>query len=306
MGIHRDDSGCEQITDPKMSVSSTSIRECSSCGHIKPVVAFATFRSRSGELRRRGICKQCRDARSIGNIEHQQEYRKQYNERTAPERRRKQNVRRLEAKKFVDEYKEANPCVDCKRKFPAVAMDFDHVRGGKIRNVAGFVSGAYKLDLIKEEIAKCDLVCACCHRIRTASRSENLGRPGPRKPAPDQLESYPEKRSLSNVKHIEFNGETHSISEWARRLGMPAQVISYRLRRGYPVEAAFEKASYTIGSSPVRVRRNSETYSKKLTAELVALIRADRAQGTTQQRIADKYSISQSTVSAIVLGRTWQ
>jgi hypothetical protein len=156
MGIHRSDSGCEQITDPKMSVSSTSIRECSSCGHIKPVVAFATFRSRSGELRRRGICKQYRDKRSVENTEQQREYRKQYNKRTATSRQLKQNARRLEAKKFVDGYKEANPCVDCKKTFPAVAMDFDHVRGGKIRNVAGLVSGSYKLELIKEEIAAGD------------------------------------------------------------------------------------------------------------------------------------------------------
>lgn len=157
-----------------MSVSDKSICECSGCGQIKAVIAFATFRTRSGELRRRGICKKCRGAHALENEKHLHEYRKQYNKRTASERHRRQHDRRRAAKKFVDSYKEARPCVDCKKKFPAVAMDFDHARGGKTRTVAGLVSGAYKLGLIKEEMAKCDLVCACCHRIRTAKRKENV------------------------------------------------------------------------------------------------------------------------------------
>jgi hypothetical protein len=157
-----------------MSVSPTSICECSGCGKIKPVVAFATFRTKSGELRRRGICKKCRGVYAIENSERLREYRKQYNKKTASGRQIKERARRLEAKTFVNDYKETHPCVDCGKKFPAVAMDFDHVRDGKTRNVAGLVSGGYKLPWIKEEIAMCDLVCACCHRIRTSKRRENV------------------------------------------------------------------------------------------------------------------------------------
>ena len=157
-----------------MSVSSTSICECSGCGKIKPVVAFATFRDRSGGLRRRGICKKCRGVYAVENSERLREYRKQYNKRTASKRQLANRAQRREAKEFVDNYKESRPCVDCGKKFPAVAMDFDHVRAGKTRNVAGLVSGGYKLPWIKEEIALCDLVCACCHRVRTSKRRENV------------------------------------------------------------------------------------------------------------------------------------
>ena len=47
-------------------------------------------------------------------------------------------------------------------------MDFDHIRGKKLHNVAWLVNVSERRLL--EEIAKCDLVCANCHRIRTARR----------------------------------------------------------------------------------------------------------------------------------------
>lgn len=60
------------------------------------------------------------------------------------------------------------PCADCGGKFPPVCMDFDHVRGTKKFNMAKAVHRSLKA--IDEEIAKCDVVCSNCHRIRTASR----------------------------------------------------------------------------------------------------------------------------------------
>ncbi len=44
-------------------------------------------------------------------------------------------------------------------------MDFDHVRGKKLFNIANGRYRTWKSVII--EIAKCDLVCANCHRIRT-------------------------------------------------------------------------------------------------------------------------------------------
>lgn len=60
-----------------------------------------------------------------------------------------------------------NPCVDCGNTFHPVAMDFDHVRGEKINEVAYLVSHARSIRVIQEEIDKCELVCANCHRVRT-------------------------------------------------------------------------------------------------------------------------------------------
>lgn len=64
----------------------------------------------------------------------------------------------------------SGPCKDCGNKFPVICMDFDHVKPGKVMNVSRMVSLGYSIKDIMEEIAKCDLVCACCHRIRTETR----------------------------------------------------------------------------------------------------------------------------------------
>lgn len=63
------------------------------------------------------------------------------------------------------------PCLDCKGTFPPVCMDFDHVRGEKRFDIS---NNHDKVSLVRllEEIAKCDVVCSNCHRIRTALRSE--------------------------------------------------------------------------------------------------------------------------------------
>jgi len=70
--------------------------------------------------------------------------------------------------------KESKPCMDCNKSYPFFIMDYDHVFGEKYDNL----SKLYKrvtlntLDLIDIEIAKCDLVCSNCHRVRTNNRRE--------------------------------------------------------------------------------------------------------------------------------------
>jgi hypothetical protein len=74
---------------------------------------------------------------------------------------------------WLDSLKSA-PCVDCGNTFPACAMDWDHTRGEKLFNLGSMRSSQWVSEKAKkrilEEIAKCDLVCACCHRVRTSDR----------------------------------------------------------------------------------------------------------------------------------------
>lgn len=88
--------------------------------------------------------------------------------RTANRQRKTQN------KRYIDSLKNV-PCADCGGRFPAVCMDFDHRPGEtKTGEISGFTRG---IEALKREIAKCDLVCANCHRIRTAKR---IAEGGPR------------------------------------------------------------------------------------------------------------------------------
>ena len=72
---------------------------------------------------------------------------------------------RDKARKIIDEMKNV-PCVDCGRKFPPICMDFDHIQKNKIANVSHLVIRG-NIQAAIDEAAKCEIVCACCHRIRT-------------------------------------------------------------------------------------------------------------------------------------------
>ena len=62
------------------------------------------------------------------------------------------------------------PCADCKNTYPLCVMDFDHVSGDKRMGISEAAVGALSLRKLKEEMSKCEVVCANCHRIRTARR----------------------------------------------------------------------------------------------------------------------------------------
>jgi hypothetical protein len=78
---------------------------------------------------------------------------------------RRQLAGRIKIAKLKDK-----PCVDCGVIFPPECMDFDHLTT-KYKNVSKLCQ--YSTAFIKTEIAKCDLVCSNCHRIRTRKRGQN-------------------------------------------------------------------------------------------------------------------------------------
>ena len=150
--------------------------KCYKCKKHTPLDSFATFRTRAGVIRRRGICKGCRNQYGIENFDRLKKYRKEYysNPIIRTKKRESDRQRRLEIKKIIDDLKEKSRCFDCGGKFEAVCMDFDHCHG-KNKSISSMVSGAYKIDLILEEIKFCEIVCSNCHRIRTRDRRQNTG-----------------------------------------------------------------------------------------------------------------------------------
>ena len=58
-------------------------------------------------------------------------------------------------------------CIDCGEK-DILVLEFDHVVGNKSMNISEMRSGLYSLKKIAEEIAKCEVRCANCHRRKTA------------------------------------------------------------------------------------------------------------------------------------------
>lgn len=63
-------------------------------------------------------------------------------------------------------------CADCGFRGHPRALDFDHVRGVKVSGVAQLCLTAATWEDVEAEIAKCEVVCSTCHRVRTAHRAE--------------------------------------------------------------------------------------------------------------------------------------
>lgn len=85
------------------------------------------------------------------------------------ERRKQQN------QEFVRALKETTPCMDCGQKFPACCMDFDHRPGTKKWMDIAQASSSRRVtkNRLLTELQKCDIVCACCHRLRTYKRNQD-------------------------------------------------------------------------------------------------------------------------------------
>lgn len=111
----------------------------------------------------------------------------QRNARKYPARMQNRQAREGEKTYAADKYarrlamlaciKQIAGCADCGfDEFPE-ALEFDHVLGEKIKEVSRLARGGLKA--LFEEIAKCEVVCANCHRRRTSSRNQ-WGRGVPR------------------------------------------------------------------------------------------------------------------------------
>ena len=79
----------------------------------------------------------------------------------------KKILRQEETRRVIEQHK-SKPCKDCGYSFPPYVMDFDHREPeSKEFDISSAFQRKMSLERILDEIAKCDLVCANCHRIRT-------------------------------------------------------------------------------------------------------------------------------------------
>ena len=145
------------------------MRQCSKCGSNKSPEDFYKRKTglRSGEYYEK--CKECYKSRG----------RSYYTENRLRQSGlaliRKQKYK-AERRRFIEKLKKDKPCVDCGQTYPPWAMDFDHLDGsvkiGSISRMA--VTNTSSFEKIEIEIAKCELVCANCHRQRTHDRIARL------------------------------------------------------------------------------------------------------------------------------------
>lgn len=126
------------------------MKTCRDCGIELPLSEFYKNRNvRDGYLNQ---CKKC----TVG--------------RYGPGRSARAKRDRL----YFQQIKLERGCADCGYRENAVALDFDHLPGTEKKYRVACMAGVSRA-LIDAEIAKCEVVCANCHRIRTANRLIEAG-----------------------------------------------------------------------------------------------------------------------------------
>ncbi len=144
-----------------MQYNSTTMdfKFCSKCSASKPVEEYNWRYEEKG--RRHSFCKECHSAYRRGHyIKNKSKYlakAKVWNAKQTPCLR-----------KFIVEYLNTHNCVDCGAEDIRV-LDFDHEQN-KYMGIANMIRNCHSLDSVRQEIKKCKVRCANCHRIKTFVR----------------------------------------------------------------------------------------------------------------------------------------
>lgn len=121
-------------------------KTCSTCGVTKALTEFyRNHKQPDGHLKH---CKTC--------------FKAKYGEGIA--------ARSKQCRKALQDIKMARGCADCGYNKHPAALQFDHLpEHVKLMQVSMMGTGVRK-ERLEAEIAKCEVVCANCHAVRTAER----------------------------------------------------------------------------------------------------------------------------------------
>lgn len=133
-------------------------KTCSKCKVEKPMEDFQKLaRNKDGHTSQCKVCKREYDNTHYKNNQHRKEY---------ITKNRKQA--RDETRIWLAQYLANHPCVDCGES-DAVVLEFDHVDRSTKRDSISRLRNSSLL-AVKNEVLKCEVRCANCHRKRTAKQ----------------------------------------------------------------------------------------------------------------------------------------
>ncbi|HEX7017460.1 MAG TPA: hypothetical protein VF209_00955 [Patescibacteria group bacterium] len=136
------------------------------CSHCKQVLDLSEFNWKIKDVKRAVHCRKC-----------SREYIKKHYDRNHQyyidkARRRNKEVRELTLE-FIGNYLQQHPCVDC-GETNILVLDFDHKeKVNKSDDVSRMIKRKLSYKRLIEEIVKCDVRCANCHRIKTAKENNS-------------------------------------------------------------------------------------------------------------------------------------
>lgn len=135
------------------NAKSGDYRTCRTCKVEKPISNYGVRRASKD-----GLMTQCKECNKSGQKIQYSKNKKYYLDRNREQRAKN--------RKLYTELKSNTPCAKCGGHFPNCVMDYDHKDPSSKKMCVAQMMG-YSWKVILEEIAKCELLCANCHRIKT-------------------------------------------------------------------------------------------------------------------------------------------
>ena len=241
----------------------------------------------------------------------------------------KQSVARARGREFVNGLKR-EPCVDCGGRFNPWQMDYDHKPGTiKVADVSKLVGCSEKH--ILAEIAKCELVCVVCHKMRTHGRYDYGSRKMRGESSREEIrQQRDEEISTRNDKIVELYKTSNAMAV-SRAMGLSGPSIFYILRsRGIKTKGISEAKRYFTEKEDVQI---AELYQYGFPAPEIQLmysvgegavysaldrmgvvrrtnvreiVDSDGIRYTTQHEAAKKTGIPRTSISGNLTGRLRQ
>lgn len=92
------------------------------------------------------------------------EYARQYDKNNREHNNKIKRIKRKNIRQLIQEYKLSHGCAICGYNRCAAALDFHHISDDKKFCIASAIRNNKGISIVKEEIKKCIVICANCHR----------------------------------------------------------------------------------------------------------------------------------------------
>ena len=213
-------------------------------------------------------------------------------------------IRRKKTQDVLSQIKLDSGCVDCGYNNHPVALDFDHIDPSTKKFCISKGLSSRKLETVLKEVAKCEIRCANCHRIK--SYQDRYGGHEPDMTLPPKRLAYGEDSGgavLAEKQVVEIlrrlsKGERQNAL--AKEYGVNNSTISCIARRK-------TWAHLETPNIPNQSNKGSRHAWSKLNENQVRSILKRSASGEKKQtHLAKEFGVSKATINDITRRRNWK